>query len=49
VPTADFEWDEENINHIAQHQVETDEAEAVFDHRPLILRTEDGKYLAYDA
>lgn len=43
----DFEWDEENIDHIAQHHVEPDEAEAVFDNRPLILRSQAGKYAAY--
>jgi uncharacterized DUF497 family protein len=42
-----FEWDQENVDHIAWHQVEPDEAEAVFDNDPLVLRTGDGKYLAY--
>ncbi len=42
-----FEWDDENVSHIARHQIEPDEAEAVLDNRPLILRTEDDKYLAY--
>ena len=40
-----FEWDDENIEHIARHNVEIDEAEAVFDNKPLILRIQDGKYL----
>lgn len=29
------------------HSVDPDEAEAVLDNNPLILRTTDGKYLAY--
>ena len=44
---ADFEWDEQNMDHIARHGVEPDEAESLLDGVPLILRTEDGKYLAY--
>ncbi len=44
---APFDWDDENIGHIARHHVEPDEAEAVLDNRPLILRTDDDKYLAY--
>ena len=35
------------MDHIARHQVEPDEAESVLDNTPLILRTEDDKYLAY--
>ena len=44
---AKFDWDEVNIEHLAPHQVDTDEAEAVLDNNPMILRTSDGKYLAY--
>ncbi len=44
---APFEWDTENVSHIARHRIEADEAEAVLDNRPLILRTDDDKYLAY--
>ena len=42
----DFEWDDDNIEHIARHHVEIDEAEAVFENRPLITRIEERKYLA---
>jgi uncharacterized DUF497 family protein len=42
-----FEWDDENIEHIAQHHVETDEAEEVFDNKPLVLRSQADKYVAY--
>ena len=35
------------MDHIARHQVEPDEEESVLDNTPLILRTEDDKYLAY--
>ncbi len=44
---SSFEWDEQNMDHVARHGVEPDEAEAVLDSAPLILRTEDRKYLAY--
>lgn len=42
-----FEWDEQNVDHLERHHVEPDEAEAVLDSDPLILRTGDGKNLAY--
>lgn len=38
---ATFEWDDENIEHIALHGVDIVEAEAVLDNRPLVLRTQD--------
>ncbi len=41
-----FEWDDKNVEHIARHNVEIDEAEAVFDNKPLILRTQGDKYIA---
>ena len=44
---ANFDWDAQNMDHIARHGVEPDEAESVLDDSPLILRSEDGKYLAY--
>lgn len=44
---AGFEWDESNLEHIARHMVSPDEAEAVLDNAPRVLRTADGKYLAY--
>lgn len=44
---ARFEWDEQNLEHIARHGVDPDEVEAVLDNDPLILRTVDNKYLAY--
>jgi uncharacterized protein len=46
MPPLTFEWDDENIEHIARHKVEIDEAEAVFDNRPSILRTQEDRYLA---
>jgi uncharacterized DUF497 family protein len=42
-----FEWDDDNIEHIACHSVEIDEAESVFGNRPLVLRTSADKYVAY--
>lgn len=44
---ANFDWDDANIHHLAPHRVEMDEAEAVLDNSPVVLRTSDGKYLAY--
>lgn len=41
-----FEWDDENLEHIARHNVEIDEAESVFDNKPLVLRTQGNKYIA---
>jgi uncharacterized DUF497 family protein len=45
--SASFEWDQGNIGHIGRHDVDPDEAEAVLDNNPLILRTADKRYLAY--
>ena len=47
IASAIFEWDDENVEHIAQHHIETDEAEAVFDNKPLVLRSQGDKYVAY--
>jgi len=44
---AVFEWDEQNLEHIARHWVRPDEAEAVLDNSPLLLKSADEKYLAY--
>ena len=44
---AELEWDERYLDHIARHRIGPDEAEAVLDNNPLVLRTADGKYLAY--
>jgi len=44
---AFFEWDERNLEHIARHGVDPDEAEAVLDNNPLTLRTADNTYLTY--
>lgn len=44
---ARFEWDQQNLAHLARHGVDWDEAEAVLAHDPLILRTADDRYLAY--
>ena len=41
-----FWWDENNIEHIANHGVEPYEAEEVIDDDPFIVKA-GGKYLAY--
>jgi uncharacterized DUF497 family protein len=42
-----FWWDDENIEHIANHGVEPFEAEAVIANASLIRKAGRGKYLAY--
>ena len=42
-----FEWDEWNIDHIAQHDVEPDEVEEVFVHFHIIRKTRQGRKIAY--
>jgi len=42
-----FWWDENNIEHIANHGVEPYEAEEVIDDDPLIVKAGGGKYVAY--
>jgi uncharacterized DUF497 family protein len=41
-----FEWDADNLIHIARHHVSPDEIEEVFDQKYLLLRTKKGRYLA---
>ena len=43
----DFWWDDDNIEHIANHGVEPYEAEEVITNRPRLKRARDRKYLAY--
>jgi uncharacterized protein len=43
----DFWWDDDNIDHIADHGVEPYEAEEVITNRPWLKRRGEGKYLAY--
>ncbi|RIK43826.1 MAG: hypothetical protein DCC55_04580 [Chloroflexi bacterium] len=42
-----FWWDEQNIEHIANHGVEPYEAELVIAHARLIRKAGRGKYVAY--
>lgn len=42
-----FWWDEDNIEHIANHGVEPYEAEEAIDNAVLTKKGDDGKYLAY--
>lgn len=42
-----FWWDEDNIEHIANHGVEPYEAEEVIDNARLTKKVGEGKYLAY--
>ena len=42
-----FWWDEQNIEHIANHGVEPYEAEEVIDDDPFITKVGGDKYVAY--
>lgn len=42
-----FEWDEWTITHIAQHDVEPDEVEEIFEHFHIIQKTRQGRRTAY--
>lgn len=42
-----FWWDEQNIEHIANHGVSPEETEQVIDDTPLIIRAKQGKYIAF--
>lgn len=42
-----FWWDEENVEHIANHGVEPFEAEAVIEYATLVRKVGRGKYVAY--
>ena len=44
---TDFEWDEENIDHIARHRVEYEEVEEACYNRPFILRGRGGLHLIH--
>lgn len=36
VPDLDFDWDEENISHLARHEILRGEAESAFGNHPVI-------------
>jgi len=42
-----FEWDDYNVNHIAEHGVDPLEVEEVFKNRPLIRKGRQGLYQAF--
>ena len=44
---ADFEWDEDNINHIARHGVSPEEVEEACYDEPFVLKGRQGSYLIY--
>lgn len=43
----DFWWEDDNIEHIANHGVEPYEAEEVITNQPRLKHAGDGKYFAY--
>ena len=44
---VDFEWDEDNIEHIARHGVSPEEVEEACYNSPYILKGRRGSYLIY--
>ena len=42
-----FDWDDENVAHIARHDVSSSEVEEMLLSNPVIRRGPDGRYLAY--
>jgi uncharacterized protein len=44
---TDFEWDEENIDHIGRHGVSPEEVEEACYERPFVLKGREGLYLVY--
>ncbi len=42
-----FDWDERNIDHMARHGVNPEEAEEACYNHPLILKTREPHYLIY--
>jgi len=42
-----FEWDEDNITHIAKHQLAPEEVEEVFRHDFRVYKGRRGRYMAY--
>ena len=42
-----FEWDGQNIAHMARHGVNPEEVEEACYNRPLVLRSRQGSYLVY--
>jgi len=47
MPEDEFWWDDDNVDHIANHGVEPYEAEETITNRPRLKRSGKGKYLAY--
>ena len=40
------EWDGWNVSHIGEHGVEFFEVEEIFENRPFLSKTKDGKHIA---
>ena len=43
----DFKWDDENVSHIARHNIDPDEVEEACYQRPFVLKGREGRYLVY--
>ena len=44
---SEFIWDEENLNHVAQHGVHPEEVEEACWNQPFILKGRNGSYLIF--
>lgn len=45
---SEFEWDEDNVVHLAlRHGIEPEEAEEVLSHSPLVRKTKRSHYAAF--
>ena len=44
---VDFEWDEDNIEHIARHGVNPEEVEDACYDKPYVMKGRNGTYLIY--
>jgi hypothetical protein len=44
-----FEWDDANADHVARHGFSPDEVEEVFAGRYKVMRSRDGRYVAFGA
>ena len=47
MPDYEFDWDEENVAHIARHGLEAEDVEEIFARRHVVLRGRGRRYLAY--
>ena len=47
MPGYEFDWDDENVGHIARHGLEPEDVVEIFTRRHVVLRGRRGRHLAY--